>query len=59
MSFGGKFPGRIVQSKMSSFEPDLISNFPRMEMMSSSGRHEFSSGVMSGKGLFLGFIKSG
>ena len=59
MSFGGKFPGRVVQSKMGGLKPYLISNFPGMEATGSSGSHEFSSGVMSSEGFSLGFIESG
>ena len=59
MSFGGKFPGRVVQSKMGSLEPDLISNFPGVEAAGSSGGHEFSGGVMGRKSFLLGFVKSG
>ena len=59
MSFGGKFPGRVVQSKMGGFEPDLISNLPGMEAAGCSGGHEFLSGVMSSKGLLLSFIELG
>ena len=57
MSFGGEFPGRVVQSKMGGLEPDLISDFPGMEAMGCSGRHEFSSRVMSSEGLSSGFIE--
>ena len=49
MSFGGEFPGRVVQSKMHSLEPDLISDFPGVEAMGSSGGHEFSGRVMGYK----------
>ena len=59
MSFGGKFPGRVMQSKMSGFKPDLISNFPGVEVTGSSGSHEFLGRVMGCKSLFLGFVKFG
>ena len=59
MSFGGKFPRRVVQSKMGSLKPDLISNFPGVEAAGSSGGHEFSGGVMGCKSFFSGLIKSG
>ena len=59
MSFGGEFPGRVVQSKMGSLKPDLISNFPGMEATGCSGGHEFLSGIMGSKGFFSGFVESG
>ena len=59
MSFGGKFPGRVVQSKMGSLEPDLISNFPGMEVVGGSGGHELLDGVMGRKSFFSGFVESG
>ena len=59
MSFGGEFPGRVVQSKMCSLEPDLISDFPGVEVVGCSGGHEFSGRVMGRKSFFLGFIESG
>ena len=59
MSFGGKFPGRVMQSKMSGFKPDLISNFPGVEVVGSSGSHEFLGRVMGCKSLFSGFVKFG
>ena len=58
MSLGGKFPGRIMQSEMGRFEPNLISDFPGMEVSGCSGGHEFSSGVMGSEGFFSGFVKS-
>ena len=39
MSFGGEFPGRVVQSKMGSLKPDLISDFPGVEATDGSGGH--------------------
>ena len=59
MSFGGEFPGRVVQSKMGSLKPDLISDFPGVEATDGSGGHEFSSRVMGCQSFFLGFIESG
>ena len=59
MSFGGEFSRRVVQSKMGSLKPDLISNLPGMEVMGGSGGHEFSGGVMGHKSFFSGFIESG
>ena len=58
MSFGSEFPGRVVQSEMGSLEPDLISDFPGVEVAGCSGGHEFLSRVMSSKSFFLGFVKS-
>ena len=48
-----------MQSKMSGFEPDLISDFPGVEMTSSSGCHEFPGGVMGSESFTLSFIESG
>ena len=59
MSFGGEFLGGVVQSKMGGLEPDLISDFPGVEVVGSSRGHEFSGGVMGHKSFFSGFIKSG
>ena len=59
MSFGGKFPGRVAQSKMGGLKPDLISDFPGVEVVGSSGGHEFSGRFMDSKSFFLGFIESG
>ena len=58
MSFGGEFPGRVVQSKMGSLKPDLISNFPGMQVMGCSGGHEFLGGVMGHKSFFSGLVES-
>ena len=44
---------------MSGLKPDLISDFPGVEVAGSSGSHEFSGGVMGCKSLFLGFVKFG
>ena len=44
---------------MSGFKPDLISDFPGVEVAGGSGSHEFSGGVMSCKSFFLSFIKFG
>ena len=44
---------------MHGLKPDLISDFPGVEVASSSGSHEFLSGVMDCKSFFLGFIKFG
>ena len=59
MSFGGKFPRRVVQSKMSGLKPDLISNFPGEKVTGCSGSHKFSGGVMGSKGFFLGLVELG
>ena len=59
MSFGGEFPGGVVQSKMGGFKPDLISDFPGVEAVGSSGGHEFSGGVMGRKSFFSSFVQSG
>ena len=59
MSFGGKFPGGGVQSKMGGFEPDLISNFPGVEVAGSSRGYEFSGGVMGRKSFLSGFVQFG
>ena len=44
---------------MSGLKPDLISDFPGVEAVGSSGSHEFSGRVMGCKSLFLGFVKFG
>ena len=44
---------------MSGFKPDLISDFPGVEVVGSSGGHEFSGGVMGCKSFFLGFVEFG
>ena len=44
---------------MSGLKPDLISDFPGVEVASSSGSHEFLGRVMGCKSFFLGFIKFG
>ena len=44
---------------MCSLEPDLITDFPRVEVVGSSGSHEFSGRIMGCKSFFLGFIKFG
>ena len=59
MSFGGKFPGRVMQSKMSGLKPDLIFDFPGVEAVSSSGGHEFSGRVMGRKSFPSDFVKFG
>ena len=56
MSFGGEFPGRVVQSKMGSLKPDLISDFPGVEVAGSSGGHEFSGRVMGRKSFFWALL---
>ena len=59
MSFGCEFPRRVVQSKMGSLEPDLISDFPGVEAPGCSGGHKFSDRVMGSKSFLSGFIESG
>ena len=44
---------------MSGLKPDLISNFPGVEVMGSSGGHEFLGGVVGSKSFLSGFIESG
>ena len=44
---------------MSGLKPDLISNFPGVEVAGSSGSHESFGGVMGCKSFFLGFIGFG
>ena len=44
---------------MGGLKPDLISDFPGMEMTSSFRCHEFSGRVMGGQGFISGFIESG
>ena len=44
---------------MCGLKPDLISNFPGVEVVGSSGGYEFSGGVMGCKSFFSGFIKFG
>ena len=44
---------------MSGLKPDLISDFPGVEVVGSSGGHEFSGRVMGCKSFFSGFIKYG
>ena len=58
MSFGGEFPGRVMQSEMGSLKPDLISDFPGMKAMGCLRGHEFSGGVMCSMGFLSGFIES-
>ena len=59
MSFGGEFPGGVVQSKMGGLELDLISDFPGVEVAGGSGGHEFSGRVMGCKSFFLDFVQFG
>ena len=59
MSFGGEFPGRVVQSKMGGLEPDLTSDFPGVEVVGGSRGHEFSGRVMGRKSFFWGFVEFG
>ena len=47
-----------MQSEMGCFEPDLISNFPGVEMTGGSRGHEFSGRVMGCKSFLSGFIES-
>ena len=44
---------------MSGFKPDLISDFPGVEAVGSSGSHELLGRVMGCKSFFAGFIKFG
>ena len=44
---------------MCGLEPDLITDFPRVEVVGSSGSHEFSGGVMGCKSFLSGFVKFG
>ena len=44
---------------MHGLEPDLISDFPGVEVAGSSGSHEFSGGVVGCKSFPSGFIKFG
>ena len=44
---------------MSVLEPDLIFNFPGMEMMSCPKSHEFLSRIVGRKGFLLGFLELG
>ena len=44
---------------MSDLKPDLISNFPGVEVVGSSGSHEFLGRIMGCKSFFSGFIKFG
>ena len=44
---------------MGGLKPDLISNFPGVEVAGSSGGHEFLGRVMGCKSFFLGFVKFG
>ena len=48
-----------MQSKMGGLEPDLISDFPGVEVVGCSGGHEFLGRVMGHKSFFLGFVESG
>ena len=59
MSFESKFPRRVVQSEMCGLEPNLIADFPWVEVACSPGSHELMSGVMSGQGFFSGFVELG
>ena len=59
MSFWGEFPGRVVQSKMGSLKPDLISDFPGVEVAGSSEGHEFLGRIIGRESFFSGFVKSG
>ena len=45
-----------MQSKMGSLKPDLISDFPGVEVAGSSGGHEFSGRVMGRKSFFLALL---
>ena len=58
MSFGGKFPRWVMQSEMGHFEPNLISDFPGVEIVGSSRGHEFSGRIMGCESFFSGFIES-
>ena len=44
---------------MRGLEPDLISDFPGVRVVGSSGSHEFSGGVMGCKSFLLGFVEFG
>ena len=44
---------------MSGLKPDLIFNFPGVEVVGSSGGHEFLGGVMGCKSFFSGFVEFG
>ena len=44
---------------MHGLEPDLISNFPGVEVAGSSGSHEFSGRVMGCESFLSGFVKFG
>ena len=44
---------------MCGLKPDLISDFPGVEVADSSRSHEFSGGVMGCKSFLLGFVKFG
>ena len=44
---------------MCGLEPDLISDFPGVEAVGSSGSHEFLGGVVGCKSFFLSFVKFG
>ena len=58
MSFGGRFPGQVMQSEMGHFEPDCISNFPGVETAVGSRGHEFSGRVMGCESFLSGFVES-
>ena len=54
---GASFLEGVMQSKMSGFKPDLISDFPGVEAAGSSGSHEFLGRVMGCKSFLSGFVQ--
>ena len=55
--FGSELPGRIAETEVRCFQPHLISNFPRGEVLGVSFFHDPTGGFMCGQGFFSGFLQ--
>ena len=57
LSFGGQFPGRVLEAEICGFQPDLIPYFPQGETSGGTFSHDPTGHFMSGQGFFSGFFQ--
>ena len=57
LSFGGQFPRGVVEMKIGSFQPHLVSNFPRGKVPSVSLPHDSAGSFMCCQGFPPGFFQ--
>ena len=57
LSFGGQFPGGVIEMKIGCFQPYLVSDFPRGKVLSVSFSHDPMGSFMCCQGFFLSFFQ--